>query len=261
MVKYWMHNGLMRAAAAGKVGGRAEREQEEATVDTKISRSKGAGGLADLIREQGGERIRFFLLRTHYRSTIVFSDKTLAEAGTALEGFHRLFERVQRIGGGDFYQLQPVARRPQGEFQPGNDPLLAEVCERRRSFLAKMDDDFNTGGAVSDLFELARAVNKYIDEQRLEEPGQQNADRMASLGQALVTLRELTSLLGLFQQAPDKPGAGDRIVDQLMQLLVELRAEARKNKDFATADRIRDGLSEMGIKLEDRKDATGWRFE
>ena len=86
MVKYWMHNGLMRAvSSAGKVGGRSDREQDnnQATVDTKISRSKGAGGLAELIERQGGDRIRFFLLRTHYRSTIVFSEEGIEEAGSA----------------------------------------------------------------------------------------------------------------------------------------------------------------------------------
>ncbi len=100
MVRYWLHNGLMKAsAAAGKVGGRGEREQAEqpADVESKISRSKGAGGLAELIQREGGERLRFFLLRTHYRSTIVFGDDALAEARTALETFYRFFERYERI--------------------------------------------------------------------------------------------------------------------------------------------------------------------
>ncbi|MCB1214500.1 MAG: cysteine--tRNA ligase, partial [Deltaproteobacteria bacterium] len=89
MARYWMHNGLMKASsAAGKVGGKSDREKGESEGGSeKISRSKGAGGLADLIKAQGGERLRFFLLRTHYRSTIVFGDEPLAEAGTALEAF------------------------------------------------------------------------------------------------------------------------------------------------------------------------------
>ena len=99
MVNYWMHNGLMRAAAAGKLGGRTEREQVGATVEDKISRSKGAGGLADLIQRQGGERIRFFLLRTHYRSTIEFSEEGIEEAGVGLETFHRFFDRYQVLRG------------------------------------------------------------------------------------------------------------------------------------------------------------------
>ena len=116
MVKYWMHNGLMRAAAAGKVGGRSDREKaEEADINTKISRSKGAGGLADLIRRQGGERLRFFLLRTHYRTTIVFSEEGIQEAGTALDTFHRFFARWNRATGKNFYELTPIAQRCDGE--------------------------------------------------------------------------------------------------------------------------------------------------
>ncbi|HND52284.1 MAG TPA: cysteine--tRNA ligase, partial [Pirellulaceae bacterium] len=159
MVKYWLHNGLMKAGtSAGKVGGKSDREQpaagaagsgeatEQATVDTKISRSKGAGGLAELIARQGGERIRFFLLRTHYRSTIVYSEEEVAEAGAGLDSFHRFFERYQRVTGKSFYELPVTARRADGEFNPGSDPLLKEVHGRRSSFLTKMDDDFNTGG-------------------------------------------------------------------------------------------------------------------
>ena len=120
MARYWLHNGLLKRAAAGKVGGRAEREQtasasqltlediQQATAE-KESRSAGAGGLAAMIEHFGGEQIRFFLLRTHYRSTVVFSDEALAESSTALETFYRFFERFERVAGQSFYDL-PVAR-------------------------------------------------------------------------------------------------------------------------------------------------------
>ena len=89
MVRYWMHHGLMRASEnTGKVGGKSDRQPEpQADVSTKISRSKGAGGLAQLIEKQTGERLRFFLLRTHYRSTSVFGDEPLAEAGVPIDTF------------------------------------------------------------------------------------------------------------------------------------------------------------------------------
>jgi len=261
MVTYWMHNGLMRAAAAGKLGGRAEREREEATVDTKISRSKGAGGLADLIQRQGGERIRFFLLRTHYRSTIEFGEEGIEEAGIGLETFHRFFERHQRVSGKNFYDLTPIARREAGEFDPEDDPLLVEVFQRRQSFLAKMDDDFNTGAAVSDLFDLVRTLNKAIDQHQLEDHDKRDPARLLALNQGVETLRELTALLGIFRAPPEKTGGDDALAGQLMQLLIDIRTESRQNKDFATADRIRDGLGEIGVKLEDRKGETGWRLE
>ena len=261
MVKYWMHNGLLRAAAAGKVGGRAEREAADATVDTKMSRSKGAGGLADQIARFGGETIRFFLLRTHYRSTVEYSEQGLEETKTGLDGFARFFERYQRITGQSFYALPPLARRSDGQLSAGGDPLLAEVAQLRAEYIAKMDDDFNTGGAISELFELLRALNKYADQQQLEDAAARTEAALASFRRGVDTLRELTAVLGLFRTAPAAKSGGDsELLNQLLGLLVELRTDARKRKDFATADRIRQALGDMGITLEDRKDGTGWRL-
>ena len=261
MVKYWLHNGLMAAASAGKVGGRADRQNEPADLDTKISRSKGAGGLADLIRRQGGERIRFFLLRTHYRSTILYSEEGIQEAGHALEAFYRFFERYERVTGERFHDLAPARRREEGDFDPAGNLLLVEVRQRRESYLSKMDDDFNTGAAIGDLFELLRSLNKYIDQQQLEEAPRRDAAALDPLRRAARTLRELTALLGLFRERPQGRAGDDQLVGKLVQLLIDLRAESRQRKDFATADRIRDGLGQLGIKLEDRKHGTDWRLE
>ena len=261
MAKYWMHNGLMRSASAGKLGGRTEREQQEATVDTKISRSKGAGGLADLIARHGGQTLRFFLLRTHYRSTIVFGPQGLDETTVALEAFTRLFERYQRVTGHSFYQLEPVTRRADGEIDAGTDELLADVSRLRKSYLAKMDDDFNTGAAVSDLFELVRTLNKSVDQQKLEDPAARSEQALSSFKQGVATLRELTNLLGVFGGPPDETSAGDdQLVGKLLDLLIEVRNDARQKKDFGTADKIRDALAGLDITLEDRKGETGWRL-
>jgi cysteinyl-tRNA synthetase len=264
MVNFWVHNGLMKAdVSAGKVGGRGEREKErqaDADVTSKISRSGGAGGLATLIQQQGGERLRFFLLRTHYRSTIVFGDEPLQEAGAALETFYRFFERFERITGMSFYQLSAPSRRGADGGSAADDPWQQEIRARRAAFLDKMDDDFNTGAAVSELFDLVRSLNRMIEQQQLEDATSHSAAARATLIQGTTTLKELANLLGLFRQ-PEAASAGSdqSLVHGLMELLIRLRAEARQRKDFATADRIRDGLTTLGITLEDRKDATGWK--
>jgi cysteinyl-tRNA synthetase len=124
-----------------------------------------------------------------------------------------------------------------------------------------MDDDFNTGGAISELFELLRLLNKFADQQQLEDPAARTPAAVASFRRGVETLRELTAVLGLFRTAPPtKSGADLELLNKLMGLLVELRADARKRKDFATADRIRLVLGELGITLEDRKDGTAWRL-
>ena len=259
MANYWMHNGLMKAAAAGKVGGRTEREKEAAEGSGKISRSEGAGGLADLIGRQGGERIRFFLLRTHYRSTIVFSEEGIEEAGTGLDTFYRFFERYERVTSESFFDMAAPTQRAAGEIPPTDDPLLSTVAERRDSFLNKMDDDFNSGAAMSDLFELVRTLNKFIDQHDLEEQAKRDEKRLASLKSGTVALRELTGILGLFQSPLESANCGDdQLAGGLMELIIRLRATARENKDFAMADMIRDGLGKLDITLEDRKDGTDW---
>jgi cysteinyl-tRNA synthetase len=264
MVSYWMHNGLMRASnAGGKVGGKSDRDAGDASGDVsgKISRSKGAGGLADLIAKHTGERIRFFLLRTHYRSTSVFGDEPLAEAGVALETFYRLFERAGKILGISVYDL-PHARR-RSEFQSPVAPpaLLVELIELRESFLGKMDDDFNTGGAIADLFEMARSLNRYIDQQQLEESADESHCESLKLGISI--LREMAYLLGIFRK-PVAAIAGQSdsldVVGGLMELVIHLRAEARAKRDFATSDAIRDGLKKIGIAIQDGKSDTSWEI-
>jgi cysteinyl-tRNA synthetase len=269
MVLYWAHNGLLRAgASSAKIGARTERppagEVASATGDAvsgKMSRSKGAGGLADLIRRQGGQRVRFFLLRTHYRSTVLFNEPEIEEAGKGLEAFNRLFKRYTRITGKDFYALKPPSTRTDGEVASatGADPALQSAVAAREKFLAAMDDDFNTGGAIGELFELAKITNKFCDDADLEGAGKNDTKAIATLSSLLTSIKELANILGIFQQPPALPGVdADDLLDKLMPLVIDLRAAARKNKNFPIADKIRDALAPAGITLEDRAGATEW---
>lgn len=264
MAKVWMHNGLLKRDAAGKVGGRNDRDSSELTLEEiqqqtaeKEARSSGAGGLADMIQKLGGEQIRFFLLRTHYRSTVVLSDEAMQEAATSLEAFYRFFERFERVTGKSFYGL-PTADRAAGAKDLDGAPLLEQVAARREKFIERMDDDFNTGAAVSELFELVRLLNKHVDQAKLEDNATPEA--LATFTRAAGTLRELAAVLGLFQKPIEKGGDDGGLVAELMELVIEIRNTARANKDFATSDKIRDKLTELNITLEDRKDGTGWRI-
>ncbi len=273
MVKYWMHNGLLKKSAqAGKLGGKGDRAAEateQATVATKLSRSGGAGGLADEIATNGGERIRFFLLRTHYRSTAVYGEEELNEAATSLDSFYRYFERFKELTNQRFFNLPPVKLRAEGEITDSS-PLMSAVKEIRSQFLDAMDDDFNTGGAIAQLFGLVKELNKYADQQKLDDVKKEldakdkgsfvRDPRVKLLVQATRTLRELTSLLGLFKtQQPKRGVGGEGVLPKAMQLLIDIRNESRAKKDFAMSDRVRNGLTEIGVTLEDRKDGTQWR--
>jgi len=262
--KYWMHNGLMQASTElGKVGGRQTRaKQGDLTSQEagKISKSKGASAFKELLARFSGETIRFFLLATHYRRPIDFSEERIEEVETGLDTFYRFFQRFERVTGGDFYVLPAATHRQDGEFEPGDDDLLKTVAEQRTRFLEAMDDDFNSAGGIAALYDLVRALNKFVDAEKLEDPAKRDPAKLDALRRGATTLRELGMTLGLFRQPVEQqqPGGDSELVGRLLDLLVELRTNARKNKDFATADQIRDQLAEMGVTLEDRPGGTEW---
>jgi cysteinyl-tRNA synthetase len=273
MVKYWLHNGLLRKGETGKIGGRSDRDgaTPDAAQDAsgKLSRSKGAGGLADVIAQHGLDRLRYLLLNTHYRSTVVYGDEGFAEAAKALEKFYRYFDRFQQVARQRFYNLVPAAQRANSTEISSTEAVLQAAQSCRANFLAKMDDDFNTGGAIGELHNLLRDLNNYCDQNQLDEmknvadaKGVYQDARVKTLVQATTILRELTDILGLFRSPPSNRGSsGDGLTPKLMELLIALRKESRAKKDFATADRIRNGLTEIGVTLEDKKDETIWRAQ
>jgi cysteinyl-tRNA synthetase len=241
--RYWMHNGLLKMGHAKMAG----------SVGNVVN-------VADLLRQHHPETVRFLLLATHYRSPIEFGSREdrdpLLEARRSLDAFYRFFERYQRITGRSFYTVSAPTRR---EDFPAEGEFLTEVAGLRNGFLECMDDDFNTGGAVGILHELLTTLNRFADARRLEGASPAGA-ALAEFERGVVVLRELSQLLGLFHQPPPAPDAGnDRLVGGLIQLLIDLRQEARKAKNFAQADQIRKRLGELGVTLEDRPGGTGWR--
>jgi cysteinyl-tRNA synthetase len=265
--RFWMHNGLMQASnEVGKVGGRATREvgQDQQSQEAgKIGKSKGASAFSELLKSHSPETIRFFLLATHYRRPIDFSEERIQEVHTGLEQFYRFFKRYARVTNQEFYSLTPPATRGEGDAvlqkSAAHGPTGQRIIELRQSFLEAMDDDFNTGGAVGDLFELVRTLNRFVDEQKLENTAG-SPEAIDSLNTGALDLRELAGVLGLFRTPVEAPATGgnDAVVGDLMKLIIELRADARKRKDFATADQIRKRLTELGITLEDRASGTEW---
>jgi len=267
MAKYWMHNGLMQASnEVGKVGGRKTREAGPAEAKEgdyasqeagKISKSKGASAFRDLLKKYKPENIRFFLLSSHYRRPIDYSEARLDEVGKGLEGFYRYFKRYEDVAGESFYGLDAPETRVEGDKfeQTSFVGSFAEFGEQikalRAKFLDAMDDDFNTGGAIGVFFDYLRALNKFVESEKLETAP--TDDAKAALKAATIVFKELASTLGLFRAPVEEEGArDDSLVEPLMNLLIDLRHDAKKNRDFATADAIRNRLKEIGIALEDR---------
>lgn len=267
MARYWMHNGLMQSSdEVGKVGGRQTRPAEgdkEAQEKGKISKSRGASPFKEILADFQPETIRFFLLSTHYRRPIDFGEARIREVETGLTTFYRFFKRFERIVGKSFYEIKPPARRDEGTIEPKDDPLLKDVAEHRQRFLEAMDDDFNTGGAVGVLFDLLRRLNKFVDDEKLEDAAKKDAARLACLEQGAKTLRELAASLGMFCKPPQEKAAAesDALAGKLIELLIEVRADARKAKNFAASDKIRNRMAEIGVVLEDRPGGTQWTLK
>ncbi|MBQ7814713.1 MAG: cysteine--tRNA ligase [Thermoguttaceae bacterium] len=273
MAKYWMHNGLMQASnEVGKVGGRKTREADGAEDGGakegdlasqeagKISKSKGASAFRDLLAKFQPENIRFFLLSSHYRRPIDYSEDRLREVGKGLESFYRYFKRFEAVSGESFYSLDAPKTRAEGDAFEKSEALSGEFGDQiralRAKFLDAMDDDFNTGGGVGVFFDYLRTLNKFVESEKLETTAPNDAATQparATLKAATQVFKELAATLGLFRAPVEEESTqDDSLVEPLMTLLIDLRRAAKKNKDFATADEIRNRLKELGVSLEDR---------
>jgi cysteinyl-tRNA synthetase len=233
--RYWMHNGLLKPKGA----------------DIKMGGSNfNAINMVDVFQKFRAETVRFLLLATHYRSPIEYSDDRLTELQKSLESFYRFFERYQRITKKSYYESPGTAV---------SGKVADEFAALHKRFRECMDDDFNTGGAVGVLFELLSALNRFADTNQLES-GNASADAVQTFASGVQILREITSILGIFAQPAEKKSSGDdALVGGLMQLLIDLRAEARKAKNFALGDQIRKRLTDLRVTLEDRAGGTSWR--
>jgi cysteinyl-tRNA synthetase len=201
-VNYWLHNGFLN-------------------VDNeKMSKSLGNFfTIRDVLKKFDGETLRFFMLRTHYRSPFNFSDANLEDARSALR---RLYTSLEKAN---------VAEPPPVDWEA---PAAA-------AFRAAMDDDFNTPGAMAALFELAGEVNR------------------TGSAKAAGLLKALGGTLGVLQQPPTTYLRGGSGVDEAaINARIEARNAAKKARDFAAADRIRDELLAEGVMLKDTPQGTTW---
>ena len=251
--KYWMHNGLTRV--------KTKQSSGEWSAE-KMSKSLGnIRSLKELLAEYPPAVIRFFLLSTHYRRPIDFSDDAIEATQKGMMNIYRLLDRVLRITGDNVYGVNFDPTKAQQLAQSDTDKQICEIIAQSQTrFLEVLDDDFNTAGAIAILFELCGAINRYIDERKLERPGSPEAKQLALEGARMVTT--LSRTIGLFEgplKTDDTDVGDDILTGKLMELLIELRAQARRDKNFALADTIRDKLMDLNITLEDRPDGTTWQ--
>lgn len=198
--------------------------------------------IRDVMAKYLPETVRFFLLSSHYRSQVNFSDSALDEA-------HNSLSRL--------YQALKVAEQQKGEVLIIDDALInsAYASAAGQAFIKAMNDDFNSSTAISVLFGLARDINKAIKAEEVD-TAWQLAQQLKALAQVLNILQQPVQQ---FLQAVIGDEAEDSLSDVAIDGLIIERADAKTNKDFARADEIREQLKEAGIELEDSRAGTTWR--
>jgi cysteinyl-tRNA synthetase len=230
--KYWMHNGFI-------------------TVNKeKMSKSLGNFFLVrEILDKFSGDTIRFYLLSTHYRSPLDFDDEKLAMNEKSLERIKNTHSLIKQT--------------LQGEKNKGADDkknfskLINQAVEKAADeFENAMDDDFNTSLAVAVIFEFCKEINTIVNNEKFL----LTKDDFNSLQEAQNILQKLAGdILGIsLENGTDNKS--DDLTDGLINLLIEVRNNSRKNKDWETADKIRDSLKEMGVMLEDTPQGTRWKL-
>jgi len=233
--RYWLHNGFITV------------RQE------KMSKSIGNVFLVrEVLEKYPGPAVRLFLVGTHYRSPLDYAPEYLETAVRSAERletcFRLLVEAQAKAGSGRM--------KDEGGRMDDSSAVADRLYALEAEFRAAMDDDFNTARALAVYFDLVREINTLVHTTPLL------PERVLQRAQELFCI--FNRVLGIFPEAEGKPvfgkgGKDDDLTGRLVKLLIAVRQEARQKKDWATADRIREGLKEIGIILEDTPEGVRWK--
>ena len=227
-VHYWLHNGFITV-------------NEE-----KMSKSLGNFFMViDILEHFDPETLRFFIVSTHYRSPLDFSDARLQEAQKSLGRLRNSQETLRALS----------TMMSAGPTEASLD-LRAKVAEMRNDFLEAMRDDFNTALAISYMFALGKEINIYHKE--VIEAGAKPDGKLVAMMNALFS--EMCSIIGVLENTVAAPvEAGDNKEAELIEMVIAMRQEARAAKNYAQADALRNQLTAMGIILEDTPQGVKWK--
>jgi cysteinyl-tRNA synthetase len=225
--KYWLHNGFL------------DIEGE------KMSKSLGNFlTVHDIVKKYNPIAIRVFFLLKHYRSPIDFSEERIKEAQAALNRLRNAYRKMLLTL--EKYKHSQLISQLSGKSEEAHSQILIN----KELLIEALDDDFNTARAMGNLFEIAKIVNS-CDE---DSPG---------IFEAFQTAKEVFDTIGtkVFGLTFEPESVGSLLINDLMDMILEIRSIARKEKNWALSDMIRDRLKKSGVILEDRPDGTLWKLE
>lgn len=219
-VKYWLHNNMIT------ING----QKMARSLNNFITLNQMYSGEHKLLEQAYAPMtIRFFMLQAHYRSTLDFSNEALQAAEKGLDRLFSAFEVMEKIS--------PA------------DKSTVEFTEAKQKCLDALSDDFNTPIAISYLFDMVKTLNTINDGR--EQVSQTDLEDIKAFFNTIVF-----EVLGL--KSDEKESGNSELTGEVIDLLLNLRLEAKKNKDFATADKIRNELTSMGVQIKDTKDGFEW---
>lgn len=227
-VHYWLHNGFITV-------------NEE-----KMSKSLGNFFMViDILEHYDPETLRFFIVSTHYRSPLDFSDARLTEAQKSLARLRQAQETLGELS--EMLSAGPTAE---------SLALREKVKALREAFMEAMRDDFNTALAISHMFALAKEINIY--HKAVVDAGIKPDGKLVTMFNDVFA--ETCSIIGVLEKtaAPAAEEAGDSKEAELVEMLIAMRQDARKNKNYALADELRNKLNEIGIVLQDTPQGVKW---
>ena len=223
--KYWLHNGFINM----------NKE--------KMSKSLGNfSNVVDLLKNYTADAIRLFIVQTHYRSPIDFTEDIIDQAQATANKLFEIFLLVK---------LFSKKEDTDGPFTETDKEMLEIVKQSRAAFIEAMDEDFNTSNAFAVIFNLTKEANDYI---------RKSDDIKLKVTQAIdIFFDELRSIFGIFEGI--EKDESTKTISTLVDLLIELRQEFRKDKNWVMSDKIRDDLKKAGIALEDTPKRILWKLD
>ena len=198
--------------------------------------------IRDALSEYNAEAVRHFLLSAHYRHPLDYNSKSLSESASAIRRLQTCLDRIRP------FELSL------DENQSIDSNMTNAINQIEIKFEQAMDNDFNTASAMGSVYTFVGYLNRRLQEASSLES--QNTNEIG-FGQAYRTLTKICQVLGIYNPQQSLTN-NDSLVEGLMNLVLELRQSARQQKDWATADQIRDQLTQIGIELNDSKSGTNW---
>ena len=225
--RYWVHTAFLR------IGGNRMGKSEQNFIFVR-----------DALKDYSAEAIRHFLVSAHYRSPLDYNATSLSDSDSAIRRLNNCLERIR-----------PYSELADSEISTNDSEITLATAEMVTNFELAMDEDFNTALAMGEIYKLVGHVNRFLTKEKLIQVDQ------VALGVVYQSLIKVCMVLGIYTELESMTNGNTRLVNQLMELVIDIRNDSRLRKDWVMADKVRDRLHEIGIELQDTPSGTNWKWE